>query len=137
MEFEADDSGWPIVVTRLGEVSERTMVQMLGLMDQWIARGERFGLIIDLRGTGGLTPEARAMVVRHIKENGPLLAKLYVQAAVSDTLRQRTLYFAMQLLAPPPFPSKVFKEIEPARAWLSETLGIAATPGGPGGASRA
>ena len=95
---------------------------MLSRVDGWLGRGQRFGLLIDARGGGGFSPEQRREVIAHMKRNSERTARLLIQATVIDNLVQRTLFYGMNLLFPNPFPSKVFAELEPARAWLLERL---------------
>lgn len=124
MDFEFDETEWPIVVVRWhGRPSDPSIVAGLKRMDAILARGQRFGLIIDSRGAGGLTPEQRALLVQHMKQNEELNRKYLVQAFVAGDLISRTLYWGVQLISPPPFPTKVFGDFEAARAWLEDVLG--------------
>lgn len=124
MDLKIDDSSWPIVVGRWqGRPSDASLVAALARLDTLLARGERFGLIVDTRGGSVLTPEQRRIIVSHMKQNVEQNAKYLVQAVVVDSVVARTLYWGVQLLSPPPFPSKVFGDIEAARAWVADELG--------------
>jgi hypothetical protein len=124
VDLEIDDSAWPIVVARWqGRPSDASLAASLARMDGWLARGERFGLLIDSRGGEGFTPEQRTLLVKHMKRNVERTEKYLVQAVVADNLISRTLYWGVQLLFPSPFPSKVFGNIDAARTWIVETLG--------------
>ena len=123
MDLRLDESSWPIVVGRWdGRPSDAALSAALARFDALLARGERFGLIVDTRGGGVLTPEQRAFVVSHMKRNAELNAKYLVQAFVADSVIARTLYWGVQLLLPPPFPSKIFGDFEAARAWIAAEL---------------
>jgi hypothetical protein len=123
LDLETDDSAWPIVVARWrGRPSDTALRAALARMDGWLARGERFGLLIDSRGGGPFTPEQRKLLLGHMKKNVDLTRQRLVQAVVADSLILRSFYWAMQLFFPSPFPSHVFGDIEPARAWLVATL---------------
>ena len=123
MDFEFDESSWPIVVLRWqGRPSDASVIAALARMDSMLARRERFGLIIDSRGSLGLTPEQRGMLVAHMKRNVELNEKYLVQALVATDLISRTLYWGVQVVMPPPYPSKVFREFDAARAWIVEML---------------
>lgn len=129
MGFEIDESNWPIVAARWqGTVSDGELQVALNRISTFLARGERFGLLLDSRGGGGLSPEQRAAIIAHMKAHADLTRKLLVQAAVVDNVLQRTLFYAVNLVFPNPFPSKVFSEPEAARRWLAER--VAAPPDG-------
>jgi len=123
MGFEIDESNWPIVAARWqGTVSDGELRVALNRITTFLERGERFGLIIDSRGGGGLSPEQRAAIIAHMRTHAALSRRLLVQAAVVDNLLQRTLFYAVNLVFPNPFPSKVFAEPESARRWVTERL---------------
>lgn len=123
MGFEIDESKWPIVVARWqGTVSDGELHVALNRISTFLTRGERFGILLDSRGSGGLSPEQRAAIIDHMKSNAELTRRYLVQAAVIDSLLQRTLFYAVNLIFPNPFPSKTFSELEPARAWIVEKL---------------
>jgi stage II sporulation SpoAA-like protein len=127
MGFDFDDQSWPIVKSRWsGTVTDHDVDAMLARIDGYLARQQRFGLLIDSRGGGGLSPEQRQRVLAHMKRQAQLTARWLVQAVVIDNLVQRTLYYGFRLLMPPPFPSKVFADILAAEAWLVETVAAAA-----------
>ena len=124
MDLKIDESSWPTVVGRWeGRPSDASLVAALARLDALLARGERFGLVVDTRGGAVLTPEQRRLIVSHMKQNAELNAKYLVQAVVADSVVTRTLYWGVQLLSPPPFPSKVFADFDAARAWIAEELG--------------
>jgi hypothetical protein len=127
MGIRLDESGWPIVVGYWqGTLNDEELTVALGAIDRWLSRRERFGLLIDTRGGGGLGPEQRSRLIAHMKANAGETAKYLVQATVVDNVLQRTLFYAVNLLFPNPFPAKVFSQPEAARAWLLE--GLAAPP---------
>jgi hypothetical protein len=126
VDIELDDSEWPIVRARWrGAMTDATLTAMLVRLDGWLERRQRIGLLIDARGSRGLTPEQRRKLVAHMKEHREPTAAFLVQAVVMDNLVARTLYWAVQMLVPPPFPSKAFDDPESARAWLLERLSSA------------
>jgi hypothetical protein len=123
MGIRLDESGWPIVVgCWQGTLTDEELALVLTGMDRWLAKRERFGLLIDTRGGGGLGPEQRNHLILHMKANASVSAKYLIQATVIDNVLQRTLFYAVNLLFPNPFPAKVFSSPEPARAWLLEKL---------------
>jgi hypothetical protein len=129
MGYRLDESGWPIVVAHWdGALTDDELTRVLRDIDRLLARQQRFGLLLDARGGGGLSPEARGRLVVHMKENAAATARYLVQAAVLDNVLHRTLFHAVNLLFPNPFPAKVFSHPEPARAWLVERLAESPDP---------
>lgn len=123
MGFELDESDWPIVVARWdGTVSDGELRVALGRLDVWLTRGERFGVLLDSRAGGGFSPAQRSMIIAHMKANAERTARFLVQAAVIDNVLQRSLFYAINLLFPSPFPSKTFRSPELAREWLQAML---------------
>jgi stage II sporulation SpoAA-like protein len=126
MGFEFDDQSWPIVKARWeGTVTDQDVDAMLSRIDAYLARQQRFGLLIDSRGGGGLSPEQRQRVLAHMKRQAHLTVQWLAQAVVIDNLIQRTLYYGFRLLMPTPFPSQAFANVEAAEAWLIEAVGAA------------
>jgi hypothetical protein len=123
MPDDIDESRWPLVVVRWrGAISDAELDFMLSRMDAWLERAERFGLLLDSRGAAGLSPEQRNHLIAHMKSRAALTARYLLQAMVIDSLVQRTLFFAINLAFPNPFPSKTFGEPEGARLWLEGQL---------------
>jgi hypothetical protein len=123
MEVDLDESEWPIVVARWKRsVLEVDLSPLLARIDEWLSRRTRFGLLIDARGAGGLSPDQRAQVLIHMRANAALTKEWLVQATVIDNLVQRTLFYGVNLLFPNPFPSKVFGDVAAARRWLEGVL---------------
>jgi hypothetical protein len=129
MEVELDESAWPIVVARWKRSNlEIDVAPLLARIDDWLSRGTRFGLLIDARGAGGLSPDQRAQVIAQMRANAALTKRWLVQATVIDNLVQRTLFFGVNLLFPNPFPSKVFGDNDAARRWLEAVLAESSSP---------
>jgi hypothetical protein len=122
-----DDSSWPIVKARWnGAMSDEQLVDVLEKLDAYLARGERFGLLIDARGGRGLSSHQRRMLVMHMKAAAPLTAKYLVQAIVHDNAVMRTLDNTIGWMLPRPFVSKTFADPAVALAWLNEKLAVSA-----------
>lgn len=123
MGYRVDESEWPIVVMYWqGTLTANELTLALGDIDRFLARAERFGVLIDARGGGGASPDQRTRIVAHMKATEPLTRKYLIQASVFDNVLQRTLYYAVALLFPLPFPAKVFAQPEAALTWLREKL---------------
>jgi len=126
MGVQVDESQWPLVAVRWeGAVSDAEVGSFLAWMDYWLERGRRFGVLIDARGSLGLSARQRDQVVAHLRSRAPRSAKLLVQALVMDHALQRTLYAVIAAVFPYPFPSKVFAATPSARAWIERELSTA------------
>lgn len=118
-----DDSGWPIVKARWsGTMTDDEIALVLRTMDGWLARGQRFGFLLDARGGRGLTGDQRRLVVAHMKGTRELSAKYLVQAIVHDNAIMRTLDNTIGWMLPRPFVSKTFADPEVALMWLNHQL---------------
>jgi hypothetical protein len=122
MDFQLDETQWPLVQARWTSLEGGTLTAFLKRMDSWLARKERFGLLLDSRGAGPMPPEQRKLVLDHMRANAALTAKYFVQAVVIDNLVQRTLFHAIRLVFPSPFPNRIFSDPDAARSWLNEQL---------------
>lgn len=119
MALKIDESEWPLVVVRWeGELGDAEVEGIFTHMDHWLVREQRFGLLIDSRGGGGLSPEQRGRVIEYMKREAPRTELWLVQAMVIDNLVQRTLFYGINLIFPNKFLSKVFADPASARAWL-------------------
>lgn len=118
-----DDSAWPIVKVRWsGALTDGELTGFLAALDGWLARAQRFGLLLDGRGGRGLSSDQRRAVVAHMKASAPLTSKYLVQATVHDNAVMRTLDNTIGWMLPRPFVSKTFSDPQLALAWLGEQL---------------
>jgi hypothetical protein len=125
MQTPIDDSQWPLVTVQWsGALSDEGLRGFLVQLDAWLQRGERFGLLIDSPEAQGLSPEQRATLIAHMKRQAELTSKFMVQAIVTESLIQRTLFYGINLIFPNPFPSRVFANVAAARSWLESTLDL-------------
>jgi hypothetical protein len=118
-----DEAAWPLVKVRWdGTVTDGMVDTFLAKMDEWLQRGECFGLLLDSRGAKGMSPEQRNRLIGHMKRNADRTSKCLVQAIVLDNLIQRTLFYGINVIFPSPFPSKLFADPVEAEAWLRSEL---------------
>ncbi|MBK7862453.1 MAG: hypothetical protein IPJ65_28355 [Archangiaceae bacterium] len=122
--FDTDDSAWPVVtVTWQGALSDDELREFLSRLDGWLARNERFGLLLDSRaGKGSMNGRQRQMLLAHLDGAKEQTGRLMVQAIVHEQPLHRALYAAVSFVYPLPFPSKTFPEPESARLWLEDKL---------------
>lgn len=118
-----DESAWPLVTMHWeGIPTDADLTQFLVRIDGWLERGQRFGLLVDPRGSGVLTPEQRVRTIGHMKANADRTSRLLVQAIVIQSRIQRTLFYGINLVFPNPFPSKVFADAHAAQQWIQSEL---------------
>lgn len=123
MSIEIAESEWPmVVVTVRGSLTDEQFSSVLTRMDVWLSREQRFALLLDTRGGGGFSPEQRVLVLDYMKRKAELTQRYLIQAMVIDNLAMRTVFYGINLLFPNRFESKVFAEMEDARAWLVSRL---------------
>ena len=123
MVVPIDEGTWPLVTVRWhGPISDAALREFLTKFDGWLARRERFALLLDSRGAKGMSPEGRKLVIGHMKDHAALTAQYLIQAIVLDNLMQRTLFYGINLIFPNPFPSKIFADVGEARAWALRKL---------------
>jgi len=121
--MEIDEAAWPLVTMQWeGIPTDADLTRFLACIDRWLERGERFGLLVDTRGSGVLTPEQRVRTIGHMKANASRTSQLLLQAIVIHSRIQRTLFYGINLVFPNPFPSKVFGDAVAARHWLENEL---------------
>lgn len=121
---EIDESRWPFIDVRWeGEATDEQISSFLAGMDRWLARGGRFGVLVDSRGAKGMTSHQRKLVTEHMKRNETANRRQLVHAIVMDNAIQRALYAAINWVQPMAFASKSFAEVEPARQWVEEQIG--------------
>ena len=105
-----------------GEIADAELRAGLADLDRWLSLGLPFTLLIDARGGWPFSAAQRSSVVAHINAHRRTTERLLVQAVVIDNALIRALYYAVNWAVPLPFPSKVFADVEPARAWLAVQL---------------
>ena len=121
--MEIDESAWPLVTVRWeGIATDADLARVLGCIDTYLDREQRFGLLVDALESGVLTPEQRVRTIAHMKANANRTSRLLVQAIVIRSRIQRTLFYGVNLVFPNPFPSKVFADADVARRWLEDEL---------------
>lgn len=98
------------------------LTEALARLDGFLGKGTRIGLLIDARGALGLAAEQRRTLIAHMRNNADKTARLLVQAIVNDNAIQRMLAFTVGVVAPPPFPSRSFGDVDAALSWLRAEL---------------
>ena len=118
-----DESRWPFVVITPPRVfSDADFGAMLARLRSYYERGQRFGLVVDVRVAAPLQSEQRRVVVKEIDENVRRFGSLLVGVGyVVTTAVQRGGFKAMMWLRQiPEPPAKIFSLPEDAMAWVRD-----------------
>jgi hypothetical protein len=118
-----DERGRPILVmTWPAKVDDATFDELERFFERATARNERYGLLCDGRLGTGLPRPHLARVTEILARYAPLLGKLTVTAVVVENDVQRMALSAVNLFVPPPYPQRVFSNLQSARQWLEQEL---------------
>ncbi|MEK7765427.1 MAG: hypothetical protein AAB368_04235 [bacterium] len=129
MGIRVDESQWPVVTARWqGAVRDEEVKSFLAWMEHWLAREQRFGLLLDARAAGLLSRAQRATILAYMKRHAAPSAKFLVQALVINNAVVRALYNSIRRVFPHPYPSRIFTLPKPAREWLEAQLGVTPPP---------
>ena len=118
-----DESRWPfVVITPPMVFSDADFGAMLARIRSYYERGQRFGLVADVRVAAPLQSEQRRVVVKELEDNarrfGPLLVGV---GAVMTSAVQRGGFKAMMWLRQSPEPpAMAFSLPEDAMAWVRD-----------------
>jgi hypothetical protein len=124
MPFEYDDSQWPItILTAIDEASSDEVIRYLEIQDKVLERKQPHVLIWDARQAKMLEPMQRKRLSTWILENKVALGEYRIGFAfVSSSLVIRGFLKAVHWVTAPPFPTKLFKELEDALTWAKKIL---------------
>jgi hypothetical protein len=118
-----DVGEFPLVVVRwpeitAGEVEADEVLRELGSF-----YGQRHAVLHDGVRTGGLNAAARRRMAQHSSQyEEEIRSWVVASAAIAPSAFTRGMIKAIQWVAPPPCPFRVFSEHEDAREWLLQAL---------------
>lgn len=122
--YDVDTSRWPIVTMRATalvadmDALERTYV----LMNDVLARRERFATVLDLRGAHS-SAERRKKFSDWVRHNNSTIRRYGVaMAVVAGSTLERGFVTAATWLFTSPVPMRVFESTVEAERWLNEQL---------------
>ena len=118
-----DKSKWPVIkVTPPTNVSNEDIIKILEEFVEFISvekKGERYGVVQDLRNTKGITSQQRKLITDNINGMKDYAAQYCVGSAmVFDSPVLRGMLTAIFWITKPPYPTQVFKTIEDAEDWI-------------------
>ncbi len=93
-------------------------------MSTWARRGEAYGVVIDARQVGRVSPVQRRAIVDWIERDRQHLKTHCAGGALIFTSpMQQGLWTAIVWLTPIPIPVKVFRDVSAAEDWVRSQLG--------------
>ncbi len=124
--YEYDESGWPLLVIVEPPVlpSDAAFGVHLEKVRRYYERGQRFGLVVDVRSSAPLPADKRRLLTDFVDQNLQMYGPLLVGTAlVTSSLPFRGFLKAfLWLRQNPEPPTNIFATFEEAKAWLRSKL---------------
>jgi hypothetical protein len=120
-----DDSKWPLfhVTLPLGDMSDESFARLLSRLDGLFLRGERFGILLDVRRSPPLGAKRRQLVAEHAKSSfGRFPGRCAGVAVVLSSSIQRGVFTAIQWILRDTHPARAFATVREAESWLVSEL---------------
>ncbi len=119
-----DDSRWPLLLLRLpGILSEQGHEECLTLFSNYLQRGEKFVLIVDLSRIGLVPLNQRWRQLEWFDEHEQSLRELVLGGAIITTSPVvRLSISALLFFKPFPIPHRIFSNRDAAETWVAERL---------------
>ena len=120
-----DDSKWPLFHVTLppGDMADDEFASLLSRLDGLFLRGERFGILLDVRRSPGLDAKRRQLVGEHAKASFERFPGLCVGVAVvlSSSI-QRGVFTALHWFLRGTHNSRAFATTLDGQSWLLAEL---------------
>jgi len=120
-----DLSRWPLVVLvnhpRANEAQTEEFVKHLAQVLR--SRAGKFALLHDYRGTKELSPKQRKTLADHLAQHIDVYRRCAGCAFVVDASFPRGALTAIFWMSPPPYPYRIFPDVESAERWALDSLG--------------
>jgi hypothetical protein len=119
-----DDAAWPILqITYAPTMSAYEAEIYYARIASYLARGERFAVLMDARPASVPSAVERARIAQFMEETAPRSShQVSGLALVVDTFLGRGVLTAVQWLTQPPFPIRAFGGVPEALEWLRASL---------------
>jgi hypothetical protein len=125
-----DEAEWPIVLVTMPkeELNDADLLRHIDKLSAYSRRGRAFAQVIDVRTASSLSARARRIVAErmdHDEEAYP--GVLRGVAIVLATPLHRGIFKAISWLSRKPRPFEAFSEVEAARVWARQLVGVQAS----------
>jgi hypothetical protein len=118
-----EDGDWPLVVVRWppGNASDADVEEVLARLTTFY--GRRHAVLHDGLRAGGMSAQAhRATVAHSLQHEDEIRRWVVASAVVATSAITRAMIKAVQWVAPPPSPFRVFADFSEAHEWLLQAL---------------
>jgi hypothetical protein len=110
-------------MTYQGVPDDTDWEQHITTMSDWARSGDVYGVVIDAREVGRVTPTQRRGIMDWItRDKQHLRANCVGGALVFASPLQQGLWTAISWVTPSPIPVKIFRDLAPAEAWVRAQL---------------
>lgn len=121
--IKIDEGRWPIVrVTWPDITTDETLDHYMTWCIGRLGAGVRFAVVVDGRGALGMTRAQHARTAEVMSRHRDTLGRQLVVALVVGNALARSSLRAINALAPPPYPQRVFATVEEAARWAESEL---------------
>ena len=119
-----DETDRPLMrMTYQGVPDEAEWQRHIDVMSEWARRGEVYGVVIDAREVGRIPATQRRGIMDWItRDKHHLRVNCAGGALILASPLQQGLWTAISWVTPSPIPVKIFRELEPAEAWVRKML---------------
>jgi hypothetical protein len=125
-----DEGQWPIVLVTMPEheLSDADLLLHIDRLSAFSKRGQRFVQIIDVRGAGTLSAEARRVIAERLDQDEEAYPGILIGVAiVLATPLHRGIFKALSWLTRNPRPFESFSDVDGAKQWARGLLGAQAS----------
>jgi hypothetical protein len=125
-DVEFDESAWPRLIITWPPInmSDALFHRAVDRISGYTKRGEPYVIIHDARKATRPTPTQRAFAAERQKEDAPAAKKwLRGVAIVVSSSFVAGVVTAINWVAPPPYPEKIFSSMREAEEWVDGQLG--------------
>ncbi len=119
-----DESEKPLMrMTYQGVPDDAEWERHIAVMSDWARRNEVYGVVIDAREVGRITPTQRRGIMDWItRDKGHLRLNCAGGAMIFASPLQQGLWTAISWVTPSPIPVKMFSDVPSAEHWVRSQL---------------